>query len=166
MGRGSGGGEGLHHHDFTLQMQESGPCQKYIQANCDSPWRYCIHHFTTCINRFKPQVLHLLSGSQIFAPSHLWLFIPSSLIKPLLKLMMALCLWLGKWVGKVIKCYKSYSIIGNKSEKNCKGLPLYGENSQFGWCFRVGGWMGGWIDGWQVSVKGNWMLENSLNYWK
>ena len=36
MGK-SVGAIGLCHHDFTLQMQESGPSQKYIQANGDSP---------------------------------------------------------------------------------------------------------------------------------
>ena len=104
-------------------MQESGPSQKYIQANHDNLESW-IHHFAACINRFEPQVLHLLSGRQIFAPNHPWMCIPPSLITPLLKLVMALCLRLGKWVGKVIECQKTHTIIGNKSEKNARDYPL------------------------------------------
>ena len=56
-------------HDLTLQMQESGSNQNYIQANCVTHIYDEIHHFSACINGFEQQVLHLLSGSQIFAPN-------------------------------------------------------------------------------------------------
>ena len=61
---------GFCHHNSILQMQESGPSQKYIQANRDNHKWYCIHHFAARISGFEQQVLHLLSGSQIFAPNH------------------------------------------------------------------------------------------------